>query len=116
MTQPLTPQHNPIQSEGLGALRVEIDRVDQQLLALMNERAQSVTSLISAKVSEVGESLGRGVDKTLQRCKRQRVEIAPAGNELEARYLVVSLFGVQAFHKEALDFGGRFEGQAARFF
>mgnify|MGYP003444770048 CR=1 FL=1 len=30
----------PIQSDGLGALRVQIDSIDQQLLSLLNQRAR----------------------------------------------------------------------------
>lgn len=30
----------PVQSEALGALRVQIDSIDQQLLSLLNQRAR----------------------------------------------------------------------------
>jgi len=52
MTQPPLPQHNPVQSEGLGALRVEIDRVDQQLLQLLNERAKLALQVGDIKARE----------------------------------------------------------------
>jgi chorismate mutase/prephenate dehydratase len=52
MTQPLTPQHHPVQSENLGALRVEIDRVDRSLLALLNERAQLALQVGEIKTKE----------------------------------------------------------------
>ena len=52
MTQPMTPQHHPVQSEDLGALRVEIDRVDRSLLALLNERAQLALQVGEIKTKE----------------------------------------------------------------
>jgi chorismate mutase/prephenate dehydratase len=52
MTQSPLPQHNPVQSEGLGALRVEIDRVDLQLLQLLNERAKLALQVGDIKARE----------------------------------------------------------------
>jgi chorismate mutase / prephenate dehydratase len=43
----------PIQSEGLGALRVQIDAIDQQLLSLLNQRAN-----VAEKVGEIKRAEG----------------------------------------------------------
>ena len=49
--QQATP--GPVQSEALGALRVQIDSIDQQLLSLVNQRA-----LVAEKVGEIKRAEG----------------------------------------------------------
>ena len=44
---------NPVQSEALGQLRVQIDAIDQQLLSLLNQRA-----LVAEKVGEIKRAEG----------------------------------------------------------
>jgi len=47
------PSDGPVQSEALGALRVQIDSLDQQLLALLNERAR-----VAEKVGDIKRAEG----------------------------------------------------------
>lgn len=53
MTDPNPQGKAPVQSEALGTLRVQIDSIDQQLLSLLNQRAQ-----VAEKVGEIKRAEG----------------------------------------------------------
>jgi chorismate mutase/prephenate dehydratase len=53
MTDPKPASTSPVQSEALGALRVQIDSLDQQLLSLLNQRAR-----VAEQVGEIKRAEG----------------------------------------------------------
>ncbi len=53
MTDPKPASTGPVQSEALGALRVQIDSLDQQLLSLLNQRAR-----VAEQVGEIKRAEG----------------------------------------------------------
>ncbi len=53
MTDTPKPPNGPVQSEALGALRIQIDTIDQQLLNLLNQRAK-----VAEKVGEIKRAEG----------------------------------------------------------